>query len=227
MAQHQSKLIQHLGIIAELCNEVKLTEKIDELIPKEKRAISIGQAVQGMILNALGYAGRALYLTKRFFVNRPVEQLIGPDVTAEQFNDAALGTALDSIYKYGVTELFFQIASKILREQGIETRFAHLDSTTFTLHGEYNSECEDIPEGLIHITKGYSKDNAPDLNQVVVQLICSNRSSIPMWLEALSGNTSDKKSFAKTVKEFQKQFKAKEMPFIVMDWSVLFREKYR
>jgi transposase len=217
MAQHQSKLIQHLGIIAELCNEVKLAEKIDELIPKEKRAISIGQAVQGMILNALGYAGRALYLTKRFFVNRPVEKLIGPDVTSNQMNDAALGTALDSLYEYGVTELFFKVASKILREQGIETRFAHLDSTTFTLHGEYNSECEDIPDELIHITKGYSKDNAPDLNQVVVQLICSNRSSIPMWLEALSGNTSDKKSFAKTVKEFQKQFKAKEMPFIVMD----------
>jgi transposase len=115
MAQHQSKLIQHLGIIAELCNEVKLAEKIDELIPKEKRAISIGQAVQGMILNALGYAGRALYLTKRFFVNRPVEKLIGLNVTWGQLNDAALGTALDSLYTYGVTELFFQVASKILR----------------------------------------------------------------------------------------------------------------
>lgn len=38
-----------------------------------------------------------------------------------------------------------------------------------------------------------------------------------MWLEALSGNTSDKKSFAKTVKRFQKQFQKEEMPFIVMD----------
>jgi transposase len=186
MAQHQSKLIQHLGIIAELCNEVKLAEKIDQLMPENYRLVSIGKTVQAMIINALGYAGRALYLTKRFFVNRPVEQLIGPDVTSNQLNDAALGTALDSIWKYGVTELFFQVASKILREQGIETRFAHLDSTTFTLHGEYNSEFDEAPEGVIHITKGYSKDNAPDLNQVVVQLICSNRSSIPMWLEALT-----------------------------------------
>jgi hypothetical protein len=37
MSQHQSKLIQHLGIIAELCNEVKLAEKIDELMPKNYR----------------------------------------------------------------------------------------------------------------------------------------------------------------------------------------------
>jgi transposase len=224
MAQHQSKLIQHLGIIAELCNEVKLAEKIDKLIPKEKRTVSIGKTVQAMIINALGYAGRALYLTKRFFVNRPVDQLVGPDVTSEQLNDAALGTALDSLYEYGVTELFFKVASQILREQGIETRFAHLDSTTFSLHGEYNSEYDDVPEGVIHITKGYSKDNAPDLNQVVVQLISSNRSSIPIWLEALSGNTSDKKSFTKTVKQFRKQFKGKEMPFIVMD-SAFYSEK--
>jgi transposase len=47
-----------------------------------------------------------------------------------------------------------------------------------------------------------------------------------MWLEALSGNTSDKKSFTKTVKQFQKQFKKNEMPFIVMDLSVLFRKKH-
>jgi len=151
MAQHQSKLIQHLGIIAELCNEVKLAEKIDQLMPENKRAVSIGKTVQAMIINALGYAGRALYLTKRFFVNRPVEQLVGPDVTSNQLNDSALGTALDSIFEYGVTELFFQVASKILQEQGIETRFAHLDSTTFTLHGEYNSDGDEVPEGVIHI----------------------------------------------------------------------------
>jgi len=45
----------------------------------------------------------------------------------------------------------------------------------------YHSEREgsEIPGGVIHITKGYSKDNVPQLNQVVVQLICAHRSSIP------------------------------------------------
>ena len=88
MSKHQSKLIQHLGIIAKLCNEVKLAEYIDQLIPKEKRAVSIGEADQAMILNALGYSGRAMYLTKRFFVNRPLEKLVGPDVTPSKLNDA-------------------------------------------------------------------------------------------------------------------------------------------
>jgi transposase len=131
-----------------------------------------------------------------------------------------IGNSIDLIFIW--SQAVFQVASKILREQGIKMRFAHPDSTTFTLYGEYNSEHKDIPEGLIHITKGYSKDNAPDLNQVVVQLICSNRSGIPMWLEALSGNTSDKKSFAKTVKQF-----INSSSQMCDGFCFLFREKYR
>ena len=60
-----------------------------------------------------------------------------------------------------------------------------------------------VDEGLIHITKGYSRDNAPELNQVALQLICAHKSSIPLWIEALSGNSIDQKSFRETVKEFR------------------------
>jgi transposase len=70
---------------------------------------------------------------------------------------------------------------------------------------------------VIHITKGWSKDNEPGLNQVVLQLITAHKSSIPLWIEALSGNSSDKTSFSATVKEFQKQFDRKQMPYMVMD----------
>ena len=82
----------------------------------------------------------------------------------------------------------------------------HLDSTTFSLHGAYredeNEEQEGMPE-VISITKGYSKDNAPDLNQVVVSLMCAYRSSIPVWIEVLSGNSSDKVSFRKSIAEYR------------------------
>jgi transposase len=217
MAEHSNKLMQHLGIVAGVCNEIKLAELIDRCIPKNRRKVSVGQAVQAMIINALGFTGRAMYLNTRFYKNRPVDLLVGKDLTAHDLHDSSLGTALDSIHEYGITELFFFVASNILKSQGITTRFSHLDSTTFSLHGTYNSEDDDIPEGVIHITKGHSKDNAPELNQVVVQLICANKSSIPVWLEALSGNTSDKKSFSKTVKDFQKQFDHKTMPYVVMD----------
>ncbi len=55
--------IQHLGIISGMCNEIELSTTIDHCIKKPKRKVSVGQAVQAMILNGLGFTGRALYLT--------------------------------------------------------------------------------------------------------------------------------------------------------------------
>lgn len=224
--RHETKLIQHLGIVAGICKESRLAELIDGRVEQPKRHVTVGQAAVAMILNALGLSGRALYLTKRFFVNRPVDQLIAPHIKAEDLHDYSLGTALDAIYEYGITELFSTVAASVLAANGISTRFAHLDSTTFSLHGQYNSELDSdaVEEGVIHITKGYSKDHAPELNQVVVQMICAHKSSIPIWIEALSGNTSDKKSFRKTVAQFQQQFDNDEMPYIVMDAAFYTRE---
>jgi len=224
--RHETKLIQHLGIVGGICKESRLAELIDERVEQPKRHVTVGQATVAMILNALGLSGRALYLTKRFFVNRPVDQLIAPHIKAEDLHDYSLGTALDAIYDYGITELFSSVAASVLAANGISTRFAHLDSTTFSLHGQYNSELDgdELEEGVIHITKGYSKDHAPELNQVVVQMICAHKSSLPVWIEALSGNTSDKKSFRKTVAQFQRQFDRKAMPYIVMDSAFYTRE---
>ena len=215
--QHESKLIQHLGIISGICNENRLAELIDRHIEQKRRKVSVGQAVQAMIMNALGFSGRALYLTPQFYSSRPVDLLIGKGIQARDLHESSLGTALDALFDYGVTELFYSVAKELLERNGISTRFSHLDSTTFSLHGVYNSEEDvgDIEEGVVQITKGLSKDNEPGLNQVVLQLICANRSSIPLWIEALSGNTSDKKSFAATAKQFQKQFGRET--YMVMD----------
>ena len=227
--EHESKLIQHLGIISGICNECRLTELIDLHIEQKRRKVTVGQAVQAMILNALGFTGRALYLTPRFYTSRPVDVLIGSGLKAADLHDSSLGTALETIYEYGITELFYAVAKNILDHYGISTRFSHLDSTTFSLHGEYNSEEDEseIPEGVIHITKGHSKDTAPGLNQVVLQLICAHKSSIPLWIEALSGNSSDKKSFRATVQQFQKQFDRESMPYIVMDSAFYTKENLR
>lgn len=224
--EFENKVIQHIGLISGICDESGLVELIDERVQQPRRVVSVGQAVKAMILNALGFSGRALYLTPRFYKNRPVDVLIGEGLSAIQLNDASLGTALDALYETGITELFFSVSQQILTRYGIPTRFAHLDSTTFSLHGNYNSDwdSEMIPEGVIHITKGFSKDHAPELNQVVLQLICTHKSSMPMWIEALSGNTSDKKSFAETVKSFQAQFSADTMPYMVMD-SAFYTQK--
>lgn len=57
----------------------------------------------------------------------------------------------------------------------IETKYSHLDATSFHLDGEYKSEEkkeeEIIKERPIIITKGYSCDHRPDLKECVLDLI--------------------------------------------------------
>jgi len=74
---------QHLGIVAGVCSEIGIAEKIDEFVQRPKRKDSVGKAIEAMILNALGFTGRALYLTPQFYKGRPTEILLGDNVKAE------------------------------------------------------------------------------------------------------------------------------------------------
>jgi transposase len=63
----------------------------------EGRKVSVGEAVQAMVLNALGFVGSDLYLTPEFFDNKPVDLLIREGLMADDFNDDRLGRALDML----------------------------------------------------------------------------------------------------------------------------------
>ena len=220
MDEYRQKIIQHLGIVAGICNEIELIKTIDGEIKKPKRKVTVGQAVQSIILNALGFSGRAMYLHPDYYRKRPVDLLVGEGLKPEDLNDDCLGSTLDALYDYGVTELFYRVTSKALTAFNIEHRYVHLDTTSFSLHGKYNFEDESDTE-VVSITKGYSKDGRPELNQVVASMMCAYKSSIPVWIEVLSGNSNDKKSFRKTIKKFRDQFQKKSLPYFVAD-SALF-----
>ena len=92
--EYTSERIDHLGIVAGICHQINLFQIIDESLPSpSQRKVSCGQAVQAMVLNALGLSGRALYLMPEYMKNKPVDLLIGEGLVAEDFNDDTLGRA--------------------------------------------------------------------------------------------------------------------------------------
>ena len=52
---------------------------------------------------------------------------------------------------------------------------------------------------------------------MVVELICSYRSQLPIWLKALDGNTSDKNSFPETINSYLGQLDGRDPPYFVAD----------
>ncbi len=213
--KYETQRIDHLGIVTGISREIGLVETIDEKVGQTGRKVSCGESVLAMVQNALGFSGRALYMMPDYLRNKPVDLLIRSDLDADDFNDDTLGRSLDDLYACGVTEIFASVASKALRVYGIEHQFVHLDSSSFHLHGQYDVDAQD--EEMVSITHGYSRDHRPDLKQVIAQIITSHKSNLPVWLEVLSGNSSDKGSFSESVKAYCKHLTGDKEPYFVMD----------
>jgi transposase len=195
-----SEILDHLGLVAGMFDELGIGDVLDQATQQtpETRFVTVGTAVKAMVLNGLGFVNQQLYLVPRFFQNKPTQRLVAPSIDAEHLNDDALGRALDTLYASGVTPLYSLIAATAAERLGLAPRFAHLDSTSFHVDGRYNSE-EAPDEHVIQITRGYSRDHRPDLNQVMLELIVEHQAGIPLLMKPLSGNSSDAQDFGKVI----------------------------
>jgi transposase len=200
---YRSQILDHLGLIAGMFDELGIGEVIDRATRHhpETRIVTTSDAVKAMVLNGLGFVNQQLYLVSRFFQDKPTSRLLAPMlIEAKHLNDDALGRALDTLYAYGVTELYSLIAATAAERLGLARRFVHLDSTSFHVDGRYNSD-HAPDEQVVHITRGYSRDHRPDLNQVMLELIVEHQAGIPVLMKPLSGNSSDAPAFGQIIQE--------------------------
>lgn len=197
-AHLQTERLDHHGLIASICNDIHLAEKIDVYFPKaaSKRKVSPGKAVVAMIINGLGFTNHRLYLTHQFYEGKPINRLLGCDISANDLTDYTLANTLDDIHQYGASDLFGRLAHDIALEENILGTHNHLDTTSLTVQGAYNV---DDPAEVMELTYGHSKDHRPDLKQAVLSLVVNGPASIPLWMEPLNGNSSDRSSFHETI----------------------------
>ena len=64
--------LDHLGVVAGICQEIGLAEYLDALAGPTQQQVSVGTATVAMILNGLGFSNRRLYLVSQFFATKPV-----------------------------------------------------------------------------------------------------------------------------------------------------------
>jgi len=200
----RTKNLGHLGLVASTIKDIGLIEKVDARLCLNKKKggiVSHGKRVAAMVLNGLGFINSRLYLSPLFFHDKPVSVLLGEEISAEHLNDDCLGRCLDEISKYGTTKLFSEIALEIAREQDLLSKSLHLDTTSLTLYGDYE-QGDETEEGPLPCF-GYSKAHRSDLKQVILSLVQMGPAHVPIWMEDLSGNTSDKKSFHETVRKME------------------------
>jgi transposase len=199
--------LNHLGIVAQVCQEIGVAEWLDAQDPTSRQRVSVGTATVAMVLNGLGLSNRQLYLVSQFFEDKPVEHLLGSGVTAADLNDDCLGRTLDWLHAHDVTTLFAGLALRARRAFGVSVTRLHADTTSFAVSGEYQPVEGDVDAQTIAVTYGYSRDHRADLKQWMLALVTSSE-GIPQFLHPLDGNASDKVSLLQAVMELTRQLQA-------------------
>jgi transposase len=206
--------LDHLGIVAGVCQEMGLAAWLDTQDPDNRQQVSVGTATVAMILNGLDFSNRQLYVVPQYFANKQVEHMLGAGIRADMLNDDCLGRTLDWLYAHDPTKLFAGIASQGRQAFGITARQVHVDTTSFSVSGAYSSTGEQVQESaegmeaetaLIAITHGYSRDHREDLKQWMIALATTHDGDVPLFLQPLDGNRSDKVSLLAAVLAIQKQ----------------------
>ncbi len=204
---YRTQVLDHLGLVAGMFEELGITEVIDKATPQDPamRMVTAGHAVTAMGLNGLGFVNQQLSLVPHFFQHKPLARLLAPAMQASHRNDDTLGRALETLDAYGVTELYSLIAATAAKRLGLAPTFPPLDSTSFHVDGRSNSAQEPEAE-VMHIPRGYRRDHRPDLHQVMLELIVEHQAGIPLLRQPLSGHSSDAHEFGQGIQEHLAQF---------------------
>lgn len=185
------------------------------LNPDDQEVITPGEAVKGMILNGLGFANRPLSLTPQCFSGKPLDLLFRPGVEADMFNRFKLGRTLDEVNTYGCDLLLSEMALAVCQKEAIDQRFHHLDTTSFSLTGDYVPESD---QQAIAITHGYAKDHRPDVQQVVLELMVSQDGGVPLVSKTWDGKASDNQVFQDRAKALLSTFQQSPTPrYLIAD----------
>jgi len=116
-------------------------------------------------------------------------------------NDERVGRCLDRLFEADVPTLALAVVVHAVREFDVDLDELRNDSTTITLHGDYESaERERTLRGRLRlsVTWGHNKDHRPDLKQLLYILTVTRDGAVPVQFRVQSGNATDDRSHRAT-----------------------------
>jgi transposase len=185
----QASDVRFLPIVSAFVKKIGVVDEINRLCPSEKD-VSPGHVMMALILDTL--SGRSpLYRLERSFKGMDLELLLGVDVPSSKLNDDAVGRVLDRVWEAGTGKVLTAVALRAVRMFSLDTSRVHHDTTSVTVHGDYDLYADPDHGQPFVITYGFSKEHRPDLKQLVHSLLCVDH-GIPIWSKCENGNESDK-----------------------------------
>ncbi len=191
-----------LPILDGLIRRLRLQEFLGDHLPTEDRRCRIptADAVLVLLKNLL-LAREPLYGIGPWAARHVPRRLGLAPEQVPALNDDRVGRGLDRLFDADIPSLTLAVVTHAVREFGVELDELHNDSTTITLHGDYeHAERERSLRGQLRlaVTHGHNKDHRPDLKQLLYILTVSRDGAVPVQFRVQSGNTTDDRSHLAT-----------------------------
>ncbi len=192
------ELVSHrLGavpLINHFLDRIGVDRVLDRWLPEPDRRFKLtpATAIRLLVVNLL--VGRApLYGLGEWAVPYAPGLLGLPGGDTGWLNDDRVGRALVALFDADRASLLTDLIVGVIGEFGVDTAEMHNDSTSVSVHGQYETADGRAQRGkpTAAVTFGHSKDHRPDLKQLVWILTVSADGSVPMAYRLADGNTCD------------------------------------
>jgi hypothetical protein len=164
--------LDRIGLDAALARWLPAADRRFKLVP--------ATAIRLLVINLL--VGRAPLYGLGEWAAPYAPHLLGlPGGDTAWLNDDRVGRALVALFDADRASLLTELIVGVVSEFGIDTAEMHNDSTSVSVHGDYQSADGAPRRGkpTAAVTFGHSKDHRPDLKQLVWILTVAADGSVP------------------------------------------------
>jgi transposase len=197
-----SYTIGALPILDRFVQRLRLGSILRDHLPREDRRSRIPTATGLLLLlKNLLVSREPLYGLGEWAAGYVPELLGLAPAQLPSLNDDRVGRCLDRLFDADVPSFTLAVVVHAVREFGVDLDELHNDSTTITLHGDYETaDQERTLRGRLRtaVTWGHNKDHRPDLKQLLYILTVARDGAVPVQFRVQSGNTTDDRSHRDT-----------------------------
>lgn len=167
-----------LPVLEGFLTTLQVRQTVNHTCPTQA-AIDWGRVVEVLVSNRLT-APKPLYQVEEWLATTALPTLW--ELDSAKFNDDRLGRCLDALYPLR-DDLWAQLITRAVLHYDLEVSELFYDFTSFYFEGEYADND--------FITYGYSHDERPHTQQVVVGMDVTADGGVPLDYRLLAGNTAE------------------------------------
>lgn len=191
----------HLPLVMDVLRRTGLLEVIDHSLRDDPRCrVSTSECVAVMLCGVFVGHHDLWRMSERLAPFDMATVMRDPDFPLTAFTEERLAKMLDDLYPH-IDRLMTAVALQAVQQFRIGTDFLHFDTTSLSFFGAHEQEgfasfSDSVVPTPPLITFGYSKDKRPDLKQVLFGTLVTGDGGVPLFGQALDGNSSDSEAAA-------------------------------